>query len=98
MGRRGEAADTPIEMNQVDHPAAHRDGGYPTEVLEIDKIEDEIAVPLLDHQVGLLHITSIDPGIMQAANFARDLLPGSLAPRQRSPAADCDRAEHLRRS
>ena len=79
MRARGKATDAPIKMNQVDHALTHRNGAGVAKILEVHEEERKLAVAMLDHQIGLLHIASIDSRVVQAANRARDLPGGVFA-------------------
>src|ERR1700683_4209659 len=57
-GARYESADTAIEVDQVQHPAARRHGWYSPEIFQIEEVKSDRTIVLPDHDVGLLQIAS----------------------------------------
>ena len=65
-----KSTDAAIEMHQVQHSAIPRDFGGAAEVLEVNEIHVEAArLVVLDHEVGLLQVARVKPGLVQAPDL-----------------------------
>src|SRR5579859_4380459 len=70
---RQKTPDGAIEMDQVEQSAPHGDRARAAKVLEIDEVDFPLgAIAAGYHQIGLLKVEGVNPGVVEAADFAGD--------------------------
>ena len=81
-------------MHQVQHPAIPRDIRGAAEIFEVDEIHVEAArFVLFDHDVGLLQVARVEPGLVQAPDLCGDGV-GDLFAAMHVASLDFAGAEH----